>query len=253
MEHPHKPMIENIEAIFLDIGNTLRILLKDEPYRAEARRKIVSLLGTPEKPEEFVAELDRRYKEYRKWAFDHLTEAPETELWTRWLAPEYPEKRVAALAHELTYQFRQSMGRRVMAEGCVEVITALHARGYTLGIISNVITTEEIPDWLEQENLTRYFKSVVLSSTFGKRKPDPAIYTEAAQRAEIVPARCAYVGDNFSRDVSGTRAAGFGMVIIMPDPSDKDEVVPDEYQPDLVIHNLAELLNHFPGLNGRKG
>lgn len=253
MEHPHKPMIENIEAIFLDIGNTLRILLKDEPYRTEARRKIVSLLGTAEQPEEFVAELDRRYKEYRKWAFTHLTEATEVELWTRWLAPEYPAKRVAMLAHELTYQFRQSMGRRVMAEGCVEVITELHARGYTLGIISNVITTEEIPDWLEKENLTRYFKSVVLSSTFGKRKPDPAIYAEAARQAEIVPAKCAYVGDNFSRDVSGTRAAGFGMVIIMPDPSDRDEPVPDEHQPDLVIHSLAELLDHFPGLNGHKG
>ncbi len=58
-------MNPEIEAIFLDIGNTLRILLKEEPYRAEARRKIVSLIGTDRDPEEFCAELDSRYKVYR--------------------------------------------------------------------------------------------------------------------------------------------------------------------------------------------
>jgi putative hydrolase of the HAD superfamily len=246
-------MTQNIEAIFLDIGNTLRILIKDEPYRAEARGKIVSLLGTPDSPEEFCVELDRRYKVYRKWAFEQLTEASEVELWTRWMAPEFPGKRVAALAHELTYLYRQSMGRRVMVDGCVEVIEQLYARGYILGIISNVITTNEIPEWLEEENLTRYFKSIVLSSTFGKRKPHPEMYLEAARRAEVEPARCAYIGDNFSRDITGTRAANFGMVVIMPDATDVNEPDEAELKPDLVIHNLKELLEYFPGVNGHRG
>ena len=61
------------------------------------------------------------------------------------------------------------------------------------------------------------------------------------------PARCVYVGDNFARDVVGTRKSGFGMIIIMPDPADSDEPVADEYQPDLIIHKLSELLDVFPG------
>mgnify|MGYP001082257247 CR=1 FL=1 len=246
-------MYPEIDAIFLDIGNTLRILLKEEPYRAEARQKIVTLIGTSQPADAFCAELDRRYKEYRKWAFEHLIEAPEEDLWTKWLAPEFPKDKIAPLAHELTYQFRQSMGRRVMADGCKDVIINLHARGYTLGIISNVITTSEIPDWLAAEDLEQYFKSVLLSSSFGRRKPDPSIYLEAARRAEVAPEKCAYVGDNFSRDVSGTRAAGFGMVIIMPDPADKGDPVPQEQQPDLIIHSLRDLLDHFPSRNGHKG
>ncbi len=67
-----------------------------------------------------------------------------------------------------------------MAEGGREVIETLYARGYILGIISNVITEREIPEWLEADGLTKYFKSVLLSSVYGKRKPDPAIYHEAA-------------------------------------------------------------------------
>lgn len=240
-------MIDKIEAIFLDVGNTLRILLDEEPYRENARERIVSLLGVSDSPALFCEELDRRYKVYRKWAFENLTEASEKELWSRWLAPEFPRNRTEPLAHELSLMYRQSKGRRVNAEGGKEVVIELYNRGYTLGIISNVITTDEIPEWLEEDGLTKYFKSVVLSSVFGRRKPHPSIYLEAAQKAGVEPKNCVYVGDNFSRDVAGTRKAGFGMVIILPDLNEKVDPVPDEYKPDLIIHRLNELLGVFPG------
>jgi HAD superfamily hydrolase (TIGR01549 family) len=236
-----------IDAIFLDIGNTLRILEKDPGYMAAARQRMASLIGIDDLADEFGTELEKRYKVYRKWAFENLVEASEEELWTRWMAPEFSKQKIAPLAHELTYEFRQSMGRRVMAEGCKEVIVELYNRGYILGIISNVITTTEIPDWMEAEDLNRYFSSVLLSSTFGRRKPHSSIYLEAARRAGVEPVHCVYVGDNYSRDVAGTREAGFGMVVIMPDLNDKDEIPLLEHTPDLVIHELRDLLTHFPG------
>src|SRR5512143_2847056 len=164
-------MIHPIEAIFLDLGNTLRILLKDPEHQAAARRKIVELVGADEDSEAFCEKLNLRYKEYRKWAFEYLTEAPESELWTRWLVPEFPAEKIAPLGGELTYQFRQSMGRRVVVEGGREVVGELQKRGYTLGIISNLIGTREIPEWLEEENFASYFKVIVLSSVTGVRKP----------------------------------------------------------------------------------
>lgn len=241
-------MYPEIDAIFLDLGNTLRILLKDEAHMARARQRIVELLGTDENPEEFCARLDARYKVYRKWAFENTYEAPEPELWTRWLAPEFPAEKVVPLGVELTFQYRQSMGRRVVVEHGKEVVQELDRRGYTLGIISNVITSQEIPDWMDEDGFTPYFKAVVLSSVFGKRKPDPAIYREATRLAEVDPARCVYVGDNLKRDVTGTRAAGFGMVVILISPEEwaKAEVNP-ENQPDLIIHEFKQLLEVFPG------
>jgi putative hydrolase of the HAD superfamily len=241
-------MPHDIEAVFLDVGNTLRILLKDEAHQSRARREIARLVGTQESPEAFCARLDERYKAYRKWAFENLVEAPEAELWTRWLAPEFPAGKIAPLGVELTYQYRQSMGRRVVVDGGKEVVVELHRRGYVLGLISNVITSQEIPDWMEEDGFSPYFKSVVLSSVIGKRKPDPALYLEAAARAGVEPARCAYVGDNLKRDVTGTRAAGFGMTVILLDPAEDEQVpITDENRPDAIIHQFRELLDVFPG------
>jgi len=245
-------MTPDIEAIFLDLGNTLRILLKDPGHQTAAQRKIVELVGTDENPEAFCEKLNGRYKVYRKWAFENLREAPEAEMWTRWLAPDFPAEKIAPLGAELTYQFRQSMGRRVVVDGGREVIAELQKRGYVLGIISNLIGTREIPEWLEAENFTSYFKTVVLSSVTGIRKPDPAIYLEAARRAGVDPARCAYVGDNLKRDVTGTRAAGFGMIIIMITPEKlAEETLTDENRPDLIIHQFKELLDIFPALENQ--
>ena len=240
-------MTRDIEAIFVDLGNTLRILLKDDEHQACARREIVQLVGTEEDPVSFLEKINERYKVYRKWAFENLSEAPESELWTRWLVPEFPAERIAPLGGELTYQFRQSMGRRVVVEGGREVLEELKHRGYTLGIISNLIGTREIPEWLEQDGLTQYFPAVVLSSIFGRRKPGPEIFWEAARRIGVEPARAAYVADNPSRDVPGSRRAGFGMVIIMLEPAELEKKdLTGENKPDLVIHRLSQLLDVFP-------
>ena len=241
-------MTKNIEAIFIDLGNTLRSLVKDEDHMRRARNEITRLVGTDEDPLAFVEKLNARYKGYRKWAFENLAEAPEAELWTRWLVPDFPAERIAPLGGELTYQFRQSMGRRVVVEGGRQVLEELGRRGYTLGIISNLIGTREIPEWLEQEDYARYFKSVVLSSVLGIRKPSPEIYYEAARQAGVKPEQCAYVGDNLKRDVTGTRAAGFGMVVIMMPVEELAEAeITDENRPDEIIHNFRKLLDIFPG------
>jgi HAD superfamily hydrolase (TIGR01549 family) len=236
-----------IDAVFLDLGNTLRILIKDPVHIAQAQRTLAGLVGSDEDPAAFCARLDERYKGYRKWAFEHLKEAPEADLWTHWMTPEFPAEKIAALGPELTFQYRQSLGRRVVVEGGREVVTELHRRGYTLGIISNLIGTREIPEWLEADGFAPYFKSVMLSSVSGIRKPHPEIYLEAARRAGAAPERCAYVGDNLKRDVTGTRAAGFGLVVILMSPAELGEaLITDENRPDVVIHSFRELLDIFP-------
>ena len=247
-------MSSDIEAVFIDLGNTLRILVKDEAHMARARQQIVRLLGVEDDPLAFCQTLDLRYKEYRKWAFENLAEASEAEMWTRWLVPDLPVNRVAPLGAELTYLYRQSMGRRVVVDGGREVVEELQRRGYTLGIISNLIGTREIPEWLEAEGFGVYFKAVALSSVLGIRKPSPEIYLEAARRAGVAPGKCAYVGDNLKRDVTGTRAAGFGLLVIMISPAELAQAsITDENRPDVIIHEFRQLLQVFPARPGAGG
>ncbi|OGO10760.1 MAG: hypothetical protein A2Y53_05880 [Chloroflexi bacterium RBG_16_47_49] len=225
----------------------MRVLVKDEQHQSSARQKIAELVGSKESPETLCQRIDERYKAYRKWAFETWIEAPESELWTCWLLPDYPAEKISPLAVELTYQFRQSAGRRILQRDAKQVISELDQRGYRLGIISNVITTREIPDWLEADGLSHYFKSVVLSSLFGRRKPDPQVYWEAARRIGVPPEKCVYVGDNPSRDVVGTRKAGFGMVILLMDPEEVEKDPPTgEIKPDVIIHEFKQLLDIFP-------
>ena len=50
-------MIQEIEAVFLDLGNTLRKLTQNDEHQAKARQRIVELVGTDEAPEAFCEKL----------------------------------------------------------------------------------------------------------------------------------------------------------------------------------------------------
>jgi len=240
-------MNHDIRAIFLDVGHTLRVVVEDECFQAHARQQFMTLVGANEPDAAFFERLDGRWKAYRKWSFENLTEASEQELWTRFLLPDFPCEKIASLSGRLTRLWRDKDGRRVPRPDVKQTVIELSERGYTLGIIANTITETEIPDWIETDGLTQYFKTVVLSSKVRYRKPGPEIYWEAARRIGVEPACCAYVGDNPIRDVEGTRKAGFAMIIILLDPAKPEKEPPtDENKPDAIIYTCSELLGIFP-------
>jgi len=244
-------MPHDVKAIFLDVGNTLRIVVKDPEFQAEARAELMRLISAREPDVDvFFALLETRWKAYRKWSFENLTEAPEHDLWTKWLLPDYPYELVAPNSGRLTRLWRNRDGRRVAREDVKQVVMELHRRGYLLGIIANTITETEIPDWIEDDGLTDYFKAVVLSSKVGFRKPGPEIYWEAAKRIGVEPKDCAYVGDNPVRDVEGTQKAGFAMSIILVEPDTmKKEPPTGDVKPDFFIKTCSDLLDIFPARN----
>lgn len=243
-------MKPDIEAIFLDVGNTLRIVVEDPEFMCQARKDLMTLVGTQKAEEEFFQEIDARWKVYRKQSKESLIEASEKELWTKWLLPDYPAEKIAPLAGKLTRLWRDHDGRRVPRPDVKETIIELNKRGYILGIIANTITETEIPDWMESDGLTNYFKAVVLSSKVATRKPNPEIYWDAARRVGVEPAKCAYVGDNPVRDVEGTQAAGYGMMILIHEPATMAKEPPTGIvKPDFTIQTTSDLLDIFPARN----
>lgn len=240
-------MQPDIEAIFLDVGNTLRIVVEDPKFQRQAKEELMKLIDSKESPEAFFEKVEKRWKNYRSLSKKSLLEASELELWTQWLLPDYPVEVVAPHISRLTRMWRDRDGRRVPRADAKETIVELHRRGYLLGIIANTITETEIPDWMITDGVTRYFKTVILSSKVRVRKPDPTIYWLAARVMGVDPAKCAYLGDNPIRDVEGTRAAGFGMMILFEEPATiAKEPQSGDYKPDHIIKETRQLLDIFP-------
>lgn len=239
-------MNKEIRVIFLDVGDTLRVIEYDKDHILAAKRRVAELVGTDMDPEAFADMINKRYDKYRESALVSWIESSEEELWTTWLAPDYPRDRIAAAAVELTYQFRQFKGRRVLVKNGKEVVTELDRRGYQVGVISNVITSEELPAWAEKDGFTQLFKTLVQSSVTGIRKPDPKLFLIATKEVGIAPEYCVYVGDHVGKDVVGARSAGFGMSVLISPIGKELEKFSDATRPDAVIHEFTDLLKLFP-------
>jgi len=239
-------MTKDIEAVFFDMGTTLRTRVDDEELRRQSVEQLMALLEAKGAPEGFYQRLAERYRAYRQWAQETLIEAPEKEIWTRWMLAEWPSEQIEPLAEQLTHLWRCTEGRRIVRPDARLVVAELARRGYRLGVISNTISANAVPQGLEEYGLADYFPTVILSSTFGWRKPHPAIFLEATRHAGVSPARSAYVGDQISRDVVGPRRAGFAMAILIENRSLPQKDQADSLlKPDLVIHELSELLDIF--------
>ncbi len=242
-------MEKTIDTIFIDLGDTFRVIRKDEAYQYEAKAVITRCLGADADPVEFYRDvIEPRYDKYREWALTFYCEAPVKELWTRWLAYDFPREQVEAHADEMTYAYRKTKGERVVTDGGIETVKELYRRGYTLAIVSDLVGTQEVDEWLDRDGLRPYFKSVQQSSVCLIRKPHPAIYYYALAETGSEAGRTCYVGDNLDRDIVGAKAAGLGMTVGVQYPGKKPQTVTDANRPDRFISHFSQLLELFPPL-----
>lgn len=231
-----------MKGVFFDLGGTLRIVEQAPAHQERAKLRMAQLAGA-EDADAFLGMVEERYKPYREWALSENREAGDYELWEKWLAPEMGRDRLREACHELTYQYRQVKGLRRVVDGGREVIEALSARGYRLGIISNLIGEEEIPNWLREDGLAPYFSAVVLSSVCHIRKPDPAIYRMGCERLGLEASQCVSIADNLGRDITGAKAAGIGANVLFISPEKlAKKAVTDENRPDYIVHRFLDIL-----------
>ena len=76
-------MTANIQTIFFDVGNTLRIVLPDQEFIDRAEAGLMELIGTTESYDALFAKLEERWKAYRKQSKTTLLDASEGELWRK--------------------------------------------------------------------------------------------------------------------------------------------------------------------------
>jgi putative hydrolase of the HAD superfamily len=206
---------------------------------------MLELLGKEDASDTYWDELARRQKAYSRWAQERLIQLSEKEIWSRWILPEVPPGQIEPIAAELTLAWSERKGRTVPKPEADETIVELKRRGYRLGVISNTMSSLDIPRSLEAYGWKEYFEAVILSSTTKSRKPAPEPFLEAAHRLNIQPERCAYLGNRISRDMIGCKRAGFAFGIIIERRRPREDEQGQPIEPDAVIQSLSELLEVF--------
>ncbi|HUI48490.1 MAG TPA: HAD family hydrolase [Acidimicrobiia bacterium] len=92
------------------------------------------------------------------------------------------------------------------------VLDDLRSRGYALAICSN--WDWDLHDAIDSAGLTGRFDVVVSSAWVGARKQHPRIYTHTLGELNVAAGDALFVGDTWTCDVAGPRAAGMRAIYL---------------------------------------
>eukprot|EP00899_Mesostigma_viride_P015215 jgi/Mesvir1/23695/Mv18647-RA.1 len=90
-------------------------------------------------------------------------------------------------------------------DGMEELLLRLQAAGYEMHVISNYPTWYQMID--EKLDLSKYLNWSFVSCHMGKRKPDPSIYTDAAEQLGVPLRDCLLIDDN-AKNVQAAKDVG---------------------------------------------
>ena len=240
-----------IRAVCFDMGGTLHTI----SHTPERRLRFAAMLkerladygiDIPDDAATLASELAQAAEAYKSWSDETLREEPADIIWAEHHLKKYniPCAVIAPFAEELSFKYDYIRGSVVRRPQIRETFLALLEMDVRIGIISNIISRSIVPHFLEEYGVSDLVSCVITSAESGIRKPDPAIYRLAEEALGLRPAELAYVGDTIARDVIGTRAAGWRMMIkiLTPSPSKRDARLSDETHPsDYIIRELSEI------------
>jgi putative hydrolase of the HAD superfamily len=242
-------ILMTIQAVFFDMGGTIETFRWTPELRIKAtpgiRQRLMDAgihfdLTDKQLYEVISAGLDA----YHQVSLQTMQELPPERVWTEFILADYlvdPEK-LAGLAEDLMLYIETRFFERAMRPEVPAVLDAIQKMGLKIGLISNVNSRGQVPLNLSQYGIRIYFDPIVLSSEYGRRKPDPSIFHYAARLANVPTSACAYIGDRIARDIVGARRAGFKPAVQIINDFDHGEE-DNGAEPDAVITQMTELLD----------
>ena len=133
----------------------------------------------------------------------------------------------------------------VLYPGCIDAVERLRAADYAVGICTNK------PEGLAETLMTRLgvrdmFASLVGADTLPTRKPDPAPYVAAVERAGGVVSRSVLIGDT-ETDRNTSRAVGVPSVLVTFGPDGRGV---EALAPEALLDHYDDLDQVVRGLIG---
>ena len=236
-----------IQAVFFDMGGTIETYGYTRELRLEATRELQTRLKfagieLPLSVEELLDVITDGLQRYKITSIANLDELPPVQVWRDYVFAGYavdPEK-LGEISEELAFFVETSFYQREMRPEIPSVLAALRGMGLKIGLISNVNSRGQVSANLKKYGIEHYFDPIVLSSEYGRRKPDPSIFHYAARLANVPTGACLYVGDRIARDIIGAHKAGFALAVQIRHDFEHGENDSGAV-PDFVIENMQEI------------
>jgi putative hydrolase of the HAD superfamily len=207
---------QRLKAVFFDAAGTLFTVNGSvgETYARLAREH-----GKAVAVEDLEAGFRRSFAATPAMAFPGAAPEQIPTLEKQWwrdlvqqvFAPLGPFPQFAAYFEALFACFARPDAWRLYPE-TTETLTALKARGLSLGIISNF--DSRLFGLLEGLGIAHFFDPVVISTRAGAAKPEAAIFTQALAHHGLRPDEALHVGDSYDADIVGARAAGLLPILV---------------------------------------
>jgi putative hydrolase of the HAD superfamily len=205
-----------LKALIFDMGGTLEDVVHKPEFNVPCGKKLLAYLARhgiviDRSPEDFMQDLEQKNKAYRKWGVENRRELTPYELWSEWyLKDQHIDWDVLrVIADNVADIWERNFYLRTMRSETPALLEQVQAQGIKMGIISNTACLTQVTAILHEYHIRQYFDCIYLSSISGFRKPHPELFRAAARDLEAKPEESIYVGDTVSRDVRGSRLAGY--------------------------------------------
>ncbi len=100
------------------------------------------------------------------------------DVWKSYILYEEPKKELLSdsVIRELTYLIEAGFHSRTVRPEAAEALEALSSFGLKMGIISNVLSSTQVPNDLKRYGLENYFSPVITSADLGGETSSFYIY-----------------------------------------------------------------------------
>jgi putative hydrolase of the HAD superfamily len=202
-----------IRAVIFDAGNTLlRMNYRVIAEQLGARGREASLEQVEEAELRARVRLDPHlapgastestvtHGRYLRYLLEHLAVTDEAEI-------------------EAIARWRRAYNLPVGLWNCADpeapaALRRVQEAGLVAGVVSN--SNGSVRAILEETGLAAHLDFIIDSAVVGVEKPDPRIFHLALREAGVAAAEAVYVGDLYSVDVLGSRAAGLDGILLDP-------------------------------------
>jgi putative hydrolase of the HAD superfamily len=145
-------------------------------------------------------------------------------------------------AHRAWAEFVAALAGQEWGEprpGMVELLAALRAAGFRLGIVAN--QPRSLPAKLARLGMAGLFDSDAGSAALGLHKPDPRLFLAVCERLGAAPPDCLMVGDRIDNDIVPARLLGMRTILFRGGRHAAQEPRTWTELPDATVSTVDEL------------